>query len=155
MADAAFDTPPDGGAELEALLERSGVDFRREGDRFSFLFASGGCRWRTVCDCREELVLVYGIHPAPVRDAHGALALCSRLNARVVQGGFFVQDGHIVFRTSARLGEPLDAQERAAQALEYNAAAMTRFWEQLAAGAQGVGPDLQSEIRGRAAFLDK
>ena len=144
MTDTAFDTPPDGGAELEALLERSGVDFRREGDRFSFLFASGGCRWRTVCDC-----------PAPVRDAHGALALCSRLNARVVQGGFFVQDGHIVFRTSARLGEPLDAQERAAQALEYNAAAMTRFWEQLAAGAQGVGPDLQSEIRGRAAFLDK
>ena len=148
MADAVFDTPPDGGTELEALLERGGVDFRREGDRFSFLFASGGCRWQTVCDCREGLVLVYGIHPAPVRDAHGALALCSRLNARVVRGGFFVQDGRIVFRTSARLGEQLDAQERTAQALEYNAAAMTRFWEQLAAGAQGAGPDLQSEIRG-------
>lgn len=148
MADAAFDTPPDGGAELAALLERSGVDYRREGDRFSFLLASGGCRWQTVCDCREGLVLVYGIHPAPVRDAHGVLALCSRLNARVVQGGFFVQDGRIVFRTSARLGEQLDAQERTAQALEYNAAAMTCFWERLAAGAQSVGPDIPSEIRG-------
>mgnify|MGYP007033823383 CR=1 FL=1 len=155
MTDTAFDTPPDGGAELAALLARSGVDYRREGDRFSFLFAGGGCRWRTVCDCREGLVLVYGIHPAPVRDGPGALALCSSLNARVVRGGFFVQDGHIVFRTSARLGEQLDAQERTAQALEYNAAAMTRFWERLAAAARGAGPDIPSEIRGRAAFLDK
>lgn len=84
----AFDTPPDGGAELAVLLERSGVDFRREGNRFSFRFARGGCQWQTVCDCREELVLVYGIHPAPVGDRPGALALCSRLNARVVRGAF-------------------------------------------------------------------
>lgn len=63
-------------------------------------------------------------------------------------GGFFVQEGHIVFRTSTRLGEQLDAQERTAQALEYNAAAITRFWEQLAAGARGIGPDIPSEIRG-------
>lgn len=133
--DMAFDLPPDGGTELAALLERSGVDFRREGERFSFLFSSGGCRWQTVCDCREGLVLAYGIHPAPVRDEQNALELCSRLNARVVQGSFFLQEKHIIFRTSTRLLEHVDAQERVAQALEYNAAAMTRFWEQLAAGA--------------------
>ena len=32
-----FDAPPEGGAELAALLERSGVEFRREGERFRFL----------------------------------------------------------------------------------------------------------------------
>lgn len=134
--DMAFDIPPDGGTELEALLERSGVDFRREGERFSFLFASGGCRWQTVCDCREGLVLAYGIYPAPVQDERTALELCSRLNAQVIQGSFFLQEEHVIFRTSARLVEHIDAQERVAQALEYNAAAMTRFWGQLAAGAR-------------------
>lgn len=135
-----FDAPPDGGTELSALLERSGVDFRREGGRFSFLFASGGCRWQTVCDCREGLVLVYGIHPAPVRDGGEALEVCSRLNARVVRGSFFVQEERIVFRTGARLEDYLDAQDRIARALEYNAAAVIRFWETLVAGAQGVRP---------------
>ena len=132
-----FDVPPDGAAELAALLERSGVDFRRDGRRFSFLFASGGCRWQTVCDCREDLVLVYGVHPAAAADTRRALELCSSLNSRVVRGSFFLQEGHIVFRTSTRLVEHIDAQERVARALEYNAAAMTRFWERLAAAAEG------------------
>lgn len=132
--DTAFNVPPDGGTELAALLERSGVEFRREGERFSVLFSSGGCRWQTVCDCREGLVLAYGIHPAPVRDGGKAVEMCSELNARVIRGSFFVQEERIIFRTSARLEEHLDAQERIAQALEYNAAAMVRFWERLAAG---------------------
>ena len=38
----AFDLPPDGGAELAALLERSGVDFVRDEDQFRFRFSSGG-----------------------------------------------------------------------------------------------------------------
>ena len=61
-----FDLPPQGAEELRALLEYSGVDFRREGDRFRFFFASRGCRWQTVCQCRDDLVLVYGVHPARV-----------------------------------------------------------------------------------------
>ena len=133
-----FDIPPEGGTELAALLERSGVDFQRDGERFSFLFASGGCRWQTVCDCRGDLVLVYGVHPVPASDVRRALELCSELNARVIRGAFFLREGHIVFRTSVRLVEHIDAQERVAQALEYNAAAMTRFWERLAAGAEGL-----------------
>lgn len=135
--DPSFDSSPDGGAELAALLERSGVDFRREGERFFFRFASGGCRWQTVCDCRDELVLVYGIHSAPVTDHLRALEICSELNARVVRGSFFLRENRIVFRTGARLVEYIDAQERLAAALEYNAAAMVRFWERLAGGAKG------------------
>ena len=133
-----FDAPPDGAAELAALLERSGVEFLRREDTFEFRFSSGGCVWRTVCRCQGSLVLVYGVHPAPVTDEARCLAACSRLNARVVRGSFFLHEGRFLFRTSAELTERFEAQARIAAALEYNAAALSRWWEQLAAEAQGL-----------------
>ena len=134
----AFDAPPDGAEELAALLERSGVDYLRDGGRFRFRFAGRGCTWQTVCDCRGALVLAYGVHPARVEAEETALALCARLNARVTEGSFFLQDRRFVFRTSARLTERFEAQDRIAAALEYNAAAISSYWERLAAGAQGI-----------------
>ena len=134
----AFDTPPDGAEELEALLTRSGVDFHREGGRFRFRFTSRGCTWQTVCDCRERLVLVYGIHAARVEQPETVLELCARLNSRVIRGSFFLQEGRIVFRTSVCLTERFEAQDQLAAALEYNAAALSGYWERLAAGAQGL-----------------
>ena len=136
-----FDLPPDGGTELSALLERSGVDFVREDGQFRFRFSSGGCTWQTVCRCQGELVLVYGVHPAPVTDAARALALCGRLNARLAEGSLFLQEERFVFRTSAHLTEALEAQSRIARALEYNAAVLSRWWERMAAEAQGLTLD--------------
>ena len=83
-------------------------------------------------------MLVYGLHPARVEAPETALALCSRLNAQVTEGGFFLQEGRFVFRTSARLTERFEARERIAAALEYNAAVLSSSWERLAAGAQGL-----------------
>lgn len=131
-----FDTPPDGGEELTALLERSGVEFLREGERFRFRFSSRGCTWQTVCDCQETLVLIYGVHPTPVTRLQQALELCSQLNSQVVEGSFFLQEERFVFRTSARLTERFEAQARIGAALEYNAAVLSHWWEKLAAGAQ-------------------
>lgn len=136
-----FDLPPDGGTELAALLERSGVDFVREDGQFRFRFSSGGCTWQTVCRCQGDLVLVYGVHPAPVTDPARALALCGWLNARLAEGSLFLQEEHLVFRTSARLTEALEAQSRIARALEYNAAVLSRWWERMAAEAQGLTLD--------------
>lgn len=136
-----FDLPPDGGTELAALLERSGVDFVREDGQFRFRFSSGGCTWQTVCRCQGDLVLVYGVHPTPVTDPARALALCGRLNARLAEGSLFLQEEHLVFRTSARLTEALEAQSRIARALEYNAAVLSRWWERMAAEAQGLTLD--------------
>ena len=132
-----FDCPPEGGAELAALLERSGVEFLREGDRFRFRFSGRGCVWQTVCRCQGSRVLVYGVHPAAVTDRPAALELCSQLNSQVVEGSFFLQEGRFVFRTGARLTERFEAQARIAAALEYNAAVLSRWWEELAARAQG------------------
>ena len=131
--DLRFEEPPHGSRELAALLERSGVDYRREGERFRFLFANRGRTWRTVCDGRPGLVLIYGIHPALVGERLPALELCDQLNRAVVQGGFFLQEERFVFRTGARLQEHWQAQEAVAQALEYNAAVLSHFWAQLAA----------------------
>ena len=142
-----FDLPPDGGAELEALLQRSGVDFRREGDQFRFRFTSGGCAWQTVCRCQGQWVLVYGIHPAPVRDPTRAQALCGRLNARVVRGSFFLQEGRFIFRSSAYLSERFEAQARIADALEYNAAALSHWWQRLAGEAADLPMTPESESR--------
>ena len=133
-----FHLPPDSGGELAALLERSGVDFARQGDQFQFRFSSGGCTWQTVCRCQGDRVLVYGVHPAPVENTGQALALCSRLNSRLVEGSLFLQEGHFVFRTSARLTEAFEAQSRIADALEYNAAMLSHWWERLTAEAQGL-----------------
>ena len=136
-----FDLPPDGGTELAALLERSGVDFVREDGQFRFRFSSGGCTWQTVCRCQGDLVLVYGVHPAPVTDPARALALCGRLDARLAEGSIFLQEERFVFRSSARLTEALEAQSRIARALEYNAAVLSRWWERMAAEAQGLTLD--------------
>lgn len=129
-----FTRPPEGGSELAALLERSGVDYRREGNRFRFLFTSRGCRWQVVCDGQEGLVLVYSLHPARITDAERAAVLCSKLNRRLVEGSFFVQEDRFVLRTGCRLIEAVDAQERIARTLEYNAAVMVANWERLSAG---------------------
>ena len=82
-----FDLPPDGAEELRALLERSGAAFQREGNRFRLRFASRGCRWQTVCDCRGSLVLVYGIHPARLTErfeARERIAAALEYNAAVL-----------------------------------------------------------------------
>lgn len=133
-----FDAPPDSGRELAALLERSGVEFRREGERFRFLFTSRGCAWQTVCEAGEGMVLVYGIHPARVERPETALALCSQLNSRLLQGSLFLSGEHFVLRTSAQLTEAFEAQVRIGAALEYNAAVLSFWWERLSAGAQGL-----------------
>ena len=135
-----FDLPPQGREEVRALLEYSGVDFRQEGDQFRFSFTSRGCRWQTVCQCQGSLVLIYAVHPARVTRPDCALALCSELNSRVIQGSFFLQEDRLIFRTSAQLTERFDARERIASALEYNAAVLSHYWERLAAGAQGPRP---------------
>lgn len=133
----SFHLPLDAAAELAGLLDRSGVAYERTGTRFRFLFAGQGCKWQTVCDCQGDRVLIYGIHPTPVRDRAAALEACSAVNCRTVMGGCFLTEERLVFRTGAELFEPCAAGEALTRALEYNAAVMTAFWAVLARGASG------------------
>lgn len=134
-----FQDNPDGAAELAALLDDSGVPYKRSGDRFELLFTKQGRTWRTVCDCEGSRVLIYGIHPQPVSDSTAALTACSDINRQMVRGACFLAQGRIVCRTGAELSEPLTARETLARALEYNAAVLLNFWEALAAGTSSSG----------------
>ncbi len=135
-----FNAPLEAGSELEAFLDYNGVSFQRTAGRFRFQFARQGCRWQTVCDCVGSRVLIYGVHPTPVQDRASALECCSELNRKVVQGGCFLTEERLVFRTEADFFEPCAARESLNRALEYNAAVMTAFWADLAAGARGSQP---------------
>ncbi|MCD8331599.1 MAG: hypothetical protein LUB63_03580 [Oscillospiraceae bacterium] len=137
MEEFEFNAPLEAGSELEAFLNDNGVSFQRAAGRFRFQFTSQGCRWQTVCDCVGSRVLIYGIHPTPVQQRASALECCSELNRKVVQGGCFLTEDRLVFRTQADLFEPCAARESLNRALEYNAAVMTAFWADLAAGARG------------------
>lgn len=55
-------------------------------------------------------------------------------------GRVFPPGGAHGLQNRAQLIEHIDVQERIAAALEYNAAAMTRFWERMAAGESGPDP---------------
>lgn len=146
MEPASWDAPLNGAEELAAVLDYSGVAYERQDGRFRFRFSSRGCRWQMVCDGMEGRVLVYAIHPAPVRDRAAALEVCCEINRRVVRGSCFVQEEHIVFRTEAELLEACAAREAILQALEYNAAVMTTFWSELARGAEGFPPELSMDV---------
>ena len=136
----AFDAPVNGGKVLEQLLQDSGVEYSREDARFTFVFASRGCKWKTVCVTSAGMVCVYAVHPAEVSDRASAMDLCSELNSTLVQGSFFLQDGHLILRTGADLFSGCDARETLARALEYNAAAMSWFWTRISAVADGCPP---------------
>ena len=83
----------------------------------------------------------------PLCNLARAQALCGRLTARVVRGSFFLQEGRFIFRTSAYLTERFEAQARIADALEYNAAALSRWWERLAGEAADLPMTPESESR--------
>ena len=123
----------DPAAELVHLLEYNGFAYRRDGDRFRVVFTDRGCKWETVCICREQSVLFYGLYPFPLRDAAKARELCGLVNSQVLFGALFPSGERLVFRTCADLFDLYSAYESLGRALEYNASVMVRFWRQMSA----------------------
>jgi len=58
--------PVDAAVELEELLYYNGFSFHREENRFYLVFSDRGCKWETLCICRNQVVLFYGRYPFPV-----------------------------------------------------------------------------------------
>lgn len=146
MEPSFWNAPLKGAEELAAVLDFSGVAYEREESRFYFRFSGQGCRWQMVCDGAEGRVMIYAIHPTPVRCPETAYALCSEINRQVIRGCCFVQEERIVFRTEAELIEACAAREAILQALEYNAAVMTTFWSKMAKGAAGLTQELSMDV---------
>lgn len=138
MGTFLFDTALSGAEELAAVLDDNGVDYTREDQRFYFRFSSKGCAWQMIGQGIEDRLLIYAVHPSPVRDTAAALETCSFINSQVVSGGCFLHEERIVFRTDARLIEACAAREMILQALEYSAGVMTTFWSKMSQGAAGL-----------------
>lgn len=113
---------------LDALLDDSGVPHERCGPWTRFRFRQGNMVWETACRCRQGEILIYSRYPLRTADQTAALAACCRANGALTRGAMFLAGGVPTYRIRADLQDPYGARERLAQALEYSAAAITRYW---------------------------
>ena len=84
--------------------------------------------WELACRCRQGEVLIYSRYPMTARERAAALEACGEANGALTRGAMFLQGETPAFRIRADLGDPYGARERLAEALEYSAAVMARYW---------------------------
>ena len=118
--------------EMESLLRYNGFDFQKDGERFRLVFSDRGCKWETICACLDHAVLIYGYYPFLIADRKRAAALCESVNRQVLFGSMLALEERVAFRTGADLFDAYSAYEHIGRALEYNAAVVVRFWNELA-----------------------
>ncbi len=118
--------------ELTALLSYNGVKYREEESGVRFAFEEAGCRWEVACRFAPNAVMIYGVYPFLMRDEGEARRAMDRVNATLIRGSLFLMEGRPVLRTSADLIDAYSAYEAILRALEYNAGAMLRFWNDMA-----------------------
>ncbi len=117
---------------LAALLDDSGADWREAAGCLCFRLRRGGALLELACRPLDGRLLVYGRYPFPAGDRQRALARCSEVNGRVLQGAMFLDGGRVVFRTEAALPDDYEAPLRMQEAIAYNADVLLHFWGRLA-----------------------
>ena len=122
--------------ELMHVLDFNGIRYRKDGGDIRFAFCDGGREWETIGRAVPEILLLYGVYPFHARDQGRLLWALSEINAQLVNGGTFLLEGRPVIRTEAALWDAYGAEEAVNRALEYNAGAMTRFWQALREAAE-------------------
>ena len=117
--------------EIAALLEYNGIQFRKTDDEFRFVLSEGNLKWETVCRWTRRVALIYGMYPFKAIDEAAMLERLNRINAELVRGCVILSNGGVTIRTDADLYDAYSAYESIARALEYNAGAMTKYWDVL------------------------
>lgn len=113
---------------LLALLEDSGVQWESSGEWVRFRFCEDSMVWELACRCARDEALVYSRYPMRAGDRAAALAACDEANSALTRGAMFLSGDVPTFRIRADLQDAYGARERLAQALEYSAAAIVRYW---------------------------
>ncbi len=117
------------GKEIRVLLEEIGADSRFEGGLLRFRLKKDALEWDASARLLRGHAIFYGRYPFTALDRDAALLLCSKVNARLVRGAFFLPaDAHPVFRTWADMDDSFGARKRLLAALEYNAEIISYFW---------------------------
>lgn len=122
--------------ELRQLLDYNQIRYQVAGGSYYMRFADGARQWETVITCAENTVLLYGIFPFPLKKSPVLWELLNEINGALICGSVFLQDGAIILRTEADVLDIYTAYETIARALEYNAAAVSKFWAKLQAAAR-------------------
>lgn len=116
---------------LKHFLARSGIEWERRQGLVRFRLRQEGMDWETECRCMAGGLLIYGRYPFE-GEREKRERVCSRINSRLIHGALFLSEkGRVVYRNRASLEDPFGARERLKEALEYNAAVITRFWGEL------------------------
>ena len=124
--------------ELVQFLRMKGVPFLEEGGEVRFSLCDGVFQWETVCRFAPRTVMIYGVYPFAAADRPSALESANEANSRLQRGSLFLSGDRPVLRVSAALTDVYSSQECIARALEYNAAAMRCFWEEMRACAEKI-----------------
>lgn len=120
---------------LTRLLDDSGAAWTSAAGHICFRLAKDGAAWQVACRCIPGRLLVYSRWPFAVEDAEDARRQCCEINAQLVQGAVYLPpDGQPVCRTDAALPDAYDAALHIREAIEYNAAAVCRFWQKFLPG---------------------
>ena len=124
--------------ELFNVLTYNGIAYHRDEEGVRFALMDAGREWETVCRYASQTVVIYGVYPFPVVNRARALERMDAANALLKRGSLFLCGDRIALRTSAELFDAYSAQEAITRALEYNAQAMTYFWNSMASCADEI-----------------
>ena len=117
--------------ELLSFFEHNEIAYRREKDGYAFVMSERDCKWKTMCRAAGNVVLFYGMYPFCVSDVNGVVNSVNGINAKIINGAFFIQDNVVIMRTGAVLCDIYTAYEEITSALEYGAGYVVRFWQEL------------------------
>lgn len=119
--------------EAVKLLAFNAIPYIEDEDGYRFVLAQGSYRWEVKLCCQDEWVAVYSILPVQLEETAALAALLNEINGQLLSGAVFLQEGRAVIRTGVQLFDVYAAYEAIALALEYNASAVTGFWNRIAA----------------------
>ena len=118
---------------LRSMLEREGVRWVEERGFLRFRVTHGGMLWETACRAIEGALLFYSRFPFSGALPDKARRCCEEINRKLVRGALFLgEDSSPVYRCRAELDDVYGAEDRVAEALEYSAQVMARYWGLLA-----------------------
>lgn len=90
-----------------------------------------------------EYFIICGAYPFIQSDPEAAYRLCSKINSELLDGSAFVSETcRAVIRTGAALDDEFFAQELIYRELEYNCAAINKFWNSFAQLSETLNPGI-------------
>ena len=116
---------------LIELLDSNDIKYSKEADDFRFILEDGIHKWEAMCSCAQSAVLVYGFYPFAKAYSEETMMLLNRINGELISGSMLSSNERVIMRTSADCYDPYSACAAIARAIEYNAGAIVKYWQEI------------------------